>query len=166
MTSNQPKYITYRGAKYERIPTLNEIRVDPTPGLTYTLFKNQDEPLSDHLLTFKGYITTPNQSRTALEAFKKWFDESGEKNKERVFGGHNEDGRETEDAEDFLENSGIEHEEDRMIELNGKTLKVDVLRNPVEIPTYFISYGKLSEKDINDIVYMGVYGVFDLIDGG
>jgi len=27
----QPKYITYKGAKYERIPTLNEIRVDPIP---------------------------------------------------------------------------------------------------------------------------------------
>ena len=28
---NQPKYITYKGAKYERVNTLNEIRVDPTP---------------------------------------------------------------------------------------------------------------------------------------
>jgi len=162
MTSNQPKYITYRGAKYERIPTLNEIKVDPTPGLFYTLFKDQDD---DHLLTFKGYITTPNRSRTALEAFKKWFDESGEKNRERIFNIDAQDGRDAEDAEDFLRNSGIEHEENRMIELNGKTLKVDVLRNPVEIPTYFIFYGKLSQEDINDIVYMGVYGVFDLIDG-
>ena len=28
---NQPKYITYRGAKYERVNTLNEIIVDPIP---------------------------------------------------------------------------------------------------------------------------------------
>lgn len=28
---NQPKYITYRGAKYEKISTLNEIIVDPIP---------------------------------------------------------------------------------------------------------------------------------------
>lgn len=27
----QPKYITYRGAKYERVGALNEIRVDPIP---------------------------------------------------------------------------------------------------------------------------------------
>jgi len=34
MTSNQPKYITYKGAKYERVSTLSEIKVDPIPPLT------------------------------------------------------------------------------------------------------------------------------------
>ena len=31
MKTNQSQYITYRGARYERILTLNEIRVDPIP---------------------------------------------------------------------------------------------------------------------------------------
>jgi len=31
MKTNQPKYITYRGAKYEKISTLSEILVDPVP---------------------------------------------------------------------------------------------------------------------------------------
>ena len=34
MKTNQPKYITYKGAKYEKISTLNEIKVDPIPPLT------------------------------------------------------------------------------------------------------------------------------------
>jgi len=35
MKTNQPKYIIYKGAKYERVNTLNEIKVDPVPPPKY-----------------------------------------------------------------------------------------------------------------------------------
>jgi len=38
MKTNQPKYIIYKGAKYERVNTLNEIKVDPVPPQNTTLY--------------------------------------------------------------------------------------------------------------------------------
>ncbi len=159
MDTHQPKYITYKGAKYERVSTLNEIVVAPRG--VYTLFKNQDDTPDDNILQFKGYI----RGATALDAWKTWFNDSGEERVEKIFDGQDEDGRYAEDVEDFFENSGVDHEENQTIELNGKTLMFDIIRHPVEIPNYFIFHGKLSQEDINDIVSMKINGVFDLLHG-
>ena len=44
MTSNQPKYITYRGAKYERIPTLNENTLGLSDDMLIQLRKSNGIP--------------------------------------------------------------------------------------------------------------------------
>ena len=161
-SKEHPDFISYKGAKYRRVGLVNEIVVAPTGR--YTLFKNQDDPLDDNILQFKDYIGYI-RGATALDAWKAWFNESGEKEIEKIFDGEDEDGRYAEDVEDFFENSGVDHEENQTIELNGKTLMFDIIRHPVEIPNYFIFHGRLSQEDINDIVSMEINGVFDLLDG-
>lgn len=48
----QPKYITYKGAKYERVHTLNEIMVVPSNQCCiFTIFKVRANNLSDLLFT-------------------------------------------------------------------------------------------------------------------
>ena len=44
MTSNQPKYITYRGVKYERIPTLNENTLGLSDDMLIQLRKSNGIP--------------------------------------------------------------------------------------------------------------------------
>ena len=44
MTSNQPKYITYRGAKYQRIPTLNENTLGLSDDMLIQLRKSNGIP--------------------------------------------------------------------------------------------------------------------------
>jgi len=53
---NQPKYITYRGAKYERVNTLNEIIVGPLPECCVIEFTKSNSNLQNPLYKFvRGY---------------------------------------------------------------------------------------------------------------
>lgn len=160
MGTHHPKYITYKGAKYERVGLVNEIVV--APGGVYTLFKNQDDTPDDNILQFKGYI----RGTTALDAWKTWFNESGEKEIEKIYDDSPEnvgDGRKAKDVDDFLDNLDpkMEHDRDMMLDLPNKTLQLDVLRSAVEIPTYLIFRGKLPQETIDAILDLGIYSILD-----
>lgn len=159
MGTHHPKYITYKGAKYERVGLVNEIVVAPRG--VYTLFKNQDDTPDDNILQFKGYI----RGTTALDAWKTWFNESGEKEIEKIYDDSPEnefgDGRKAKDVDDFLDNSDMEHDRDMLLDLPNKTLQLDVFRAAVEIPTYLIFRDKLPQETIDAILDLGIYSILD-----
>ncbi len=171
MDTHQPKYITYKGAKYERVGLVNEIVV--VPRGRYTLLKGPDGPDGpnpgsagdDDTLYFKGYIT----GATALDAWKTWFNESGEKEIEKIYDDSPEnefgDGREAKDVDDFLENSDIKYKEGNVLELDGKALDFSILHEPVgDGRTYLIFRDKLSQEAIDAILALGESGIIGNID--
>lgn len=168
MNTHQPKYITYKGAKYERVGLVNEIVVAPRGR--YTLLKGPDGPDGpnpgstgeDDTLYFKGYIT----GGTALEAWKTWFNESGEKEIEKIYDDSPEnefgDGREAKDVDDFLENSDIKYKEGNVLELDGKALDFSILHEPVgDGRTYLIFRDKLPQETIDAILGLGIYNILN-----
>ncbi len=155
MDTHQPKYITYKGAKYERVSTLNEIVVAPRG--VYTLFKNQDDTPDDNILQFKGYI----RGATALDAWKTWFNESGEKEIEKIFDGYEDGFRKAKDADELYYTIDMEHDRDMMLNLGNKALQLDVLRAAVETPTYLIFRDKLPQETIDAILGLGIGNILN-----
>lgn len=77
MKTNQPKYISYRGAKYERVNILNEIRVDPIPPPKYYAVFNY---LGEYNNGVPLYIITNTKERMIDKLNKSYKEFTGETN--------------------------------------------------------------------------------------
>lgn len=158
-SKEHPDFIRYKGIRYRRIGLVNEIQVkniSPTYK-EFTIFKTPDttpgEPGVDYeAILYKDTV----RGSTALDAFKVWFDESGEKYRQMIGDGE----LMAKDVDEFLENghNGWEHDKDLPLNINDKVLTFDILKHPTDLPVYLIFHGGLPQEDIDTITAMKVYG--------
>ena len=69
MNTSNPKYITYRGAKYQRVSTLSEVVVEPRNRCCVLTIVETDNLTKIH----KEY-ESGNSEKIADSAFKKWIE--------------------------------------------------------------------------------------------